>query len=312
MKKSFVRAAEVWVLSTDRARLQFGGGNYGLLADFEVVSKGATFGYDEGLPGKAWSQGRPLVLKNLTSSYFRRGPAAAAAGLTCAIAIPIFAGRILLAVLVLLCGDDSEHVGAIEVWHTPPGSTDMALVDGYFGTADAFEFQSRHMVFRRGFGMPGMVWESGMPVLMNDLGRSRRFVRNDDAQSAGITRGIGIPCGRDGDGNWVVTLLSALATPIAQRFECWVPNDDDQTLRLASVVSETTGDETSVAVGTCVPAASGTLGKVWLTGTPVITSKLSHEPEVIAASASKSGLSTMVAMPVISQCAIKAVVAWYE
>ncbi len=41
--------------------------------------------------------------------------------------------------VVFLCGDDAEHVGAIELWHNDAASNaEMGLVDGYYGTADAF------------------------------------------------------------------------------------------------------------------------------------------------------------------------------
>ena len=64
------------------------------------------FGRGEGLPGQAWEQGRPLVLKIFENSYFRRTAAAHAEGITCGIAVPIYAGDFLTSVLVIFCGDD--------------------------------------------------------------------------------------------------------------------------------------------------------------------------------------------------------------
>ena len=70
--------------------------------------------------------------------------------------MPVFAGEFLMAVVVFFCGDDEAHVGAIELWHNDPDkSYEMRLVDGYYGTADMFEFNSRHTRFPRGFGLPG-------------------------------------------------------------------------------------------------------------------------------------------------------------
>ena len=61
---------------------------------------------------------------------------------------------------MLFCGDDEAHVGAIELWHNDPDeSYEMRLADGYYGTADMFEFNSRHTHFPRGYGLPGRVWK---------------------------------------------------------------------------------------------------------------------------------------------------------
>ncbi len=116
------------------------------------------FGYDEGLPGKAWASRHPIILNDLQNPLFRRRDAARTAELTCGVAIPVFAGDILLAVLVFLCGDDEDHVGAIELWHNDPAhSAEMGMVDGYFGIAESFPvggaahtFRSRLRFARRG------------------------------------------------------------------------------------------------------------------------------------------------------------------
>ena len=39
------------------------------------------FGFDEGLPGKAWAAGHPIILKEFENSYFKRTEAAKAVGL---------------------------------------------------------------------------------------------------------------------------------------------------------------------------------------------------------------------------------------
>jgi hypothetical protein len=310
-KQPFVRATEIWVPTADGNQLELGTGLYGPLRAFEAVSQRTRFAHDEGLPGKAWAAGHPIVLKDLTNSYFKRGDAASAAGLTCAVALPIFAGSALVAVLVLFCGDDREHVGAIELWHTPPDSFEMGLVDGYYGTADALEWNSRHIKFMHGIGLPGRVWATGMPVIMEDLGRSRHFLRWEDAERVGINHGIGIPCGRDGEGTWVLTLLSALGTPIARRFEAWVPDTDRGGLVFNAGYCEHVANLAATYRDAVVPRGSGALGQVWRTGAPSLASDLTGEPAMLAQSTAEAGLTTMVAMPVIADAAIKAVVAWY-
>jgi len=309
--QTFIRAIEIWVPSKDRRRLELGSGLYGPLSEFETASHAMSFGFDEGLPGKAWAAGHPIVLKDLTGSYFKRGEVAEAAGLTCGVALPIFAGSFLLAVIVLFCGDDRDHVGAIELWHTPPGLNEMSLVDGYYGTAEVFEWSSRHTKFMRGTGLPGQIWETGMPVILEDLGRSRRFLRWESAERVGINRGIGIPCGHDANGVWVLTLLSALGTPIARRFEVWVPSDNGDRLFFHSGYCEEAADLKTLNGPASLSQGEGTLGYVWRSGTPAISGDLASEPAPIIASTQGTGLNTMIAMPVIVAGDFKAVVAWY-
>ena len=224
--KTFIRVTEVWVPSKDRTQLELADGLYGSLQAFREVSEQMRFNYDEGLPGKAWAARRPIILKDLANSYFLRTEAAGEAGLTCGVALPIFAGDFLMAVIVFFCGDDEEHVGAIELWCTNPTEPyELRLVDGYFGTAEYFAFFSQTMRFRKGFGLPGLVWQTGMPLIMKDLGRAETFLRRDSAVKVGINKGLGIPCFFDPSQIYVMTFLSALGTPIARRFEIWTPDE---------------------------------------------------------------------------------------
>jgi len=311
LRDTFIRATEIWVPSKDRRRLEFGAGLYGTLTELETISRETVFEYDEGLPGKAWSAGHPIILKNLTNSYFKRGDAAETAGLTCGVALPVFVGSFPTAVIVLLCGDDRDHVGAIELWKSPPGLIEMSLVDGYYGTAEVFEWSSRRTSFMKGTGLPGRVWQCGMPVILDDLGNSKRFLRWETAERVGINRGLGIPCGRDTEGTWVLTLLSALGTPIARRVECWVPNPEQGGLTFYAGYCESIPDLATVHATTILHEAEGTLGHVWRSGVPEICIDLSNEPAVISASLDGIGLATMIAIPVIIQGELRAIVACY-
>lgn len=215
--RTFVQVSEVWVPEGDR--LVFGGGSYGPLSGFEAASREVSFARGEGLPGRAWAEARPVVLKGFDGSYFRRTEAAAAAGLTAAVAIPVFAGAALKAVLVVLCTDAPDRSGAIEVWAEADGQ--LSLADGYYGAARDFEDVSRGTTFRRGQGLPGGVWASGAPMLMRDLGAGYGFLRSASAGAAGLSTGLGFPVPVPGGGTFVVTLLSATGSPIANRFEIW-------------------------------------------------------------------------------------------
>ncbi|MGY4453664.1 hypothetical protein ACVWZR_008324 [Bradyrhizobium sp. i1.3.1] len=177
-----------------------------------------------GFPARPGPAAHPVILTRFTDSYFKRTDQAIAAGLTCGVAVPVFSGEFLQAVMVLFCGDDEAHVGAIELWHNDAETShEMALVDGYYGTADMFEFNSRHTRFPRGFGLPGRIWKAGLPLIIKDLHDARSFLRWEDAAKVGINLGVGVPYRTGTDQTWVLTFLSAQATPIARRFEIWVP-----------------------------------------------------------------------------------------
>lgn len=306
MKRPFVRVTEVWVPSEDET-LVLKDGLYRGLEDFERVARQTRFKKGEGLPGKAWAEGVPIVLKDLVGSYFKRGAAAELAGLTCAVAVPVFRGDKLNAVLVLFCGDDAEHVGAIELWHAAPREVEMALVDGYYGTADVFEWTARHVNFVKGSGLPGQTWESDFPVVFADL-KSPRFLRWEKAAKVGITRGFGLPIHSTQPGTYVLALLSALATPIARRVEVWSVADGGG-LRLADGFCEQAG--LLGAAPLRLAPGEGTMGVAATSGVPQISTNLAAEPNVIASSARFAQLDTLVALPIFGASGLKAVAVWY-
>ncbi|MDM0059480.1 GAF domain-containing protein [Variovorax fucosicus] len=291
--KTFIRVIEYWVPSQDRSLLEFGGGLFGAATRFAAISRNLCFGRGEGLPGQAWETGHPIVLKELEGSYFRRAAAAKAEGLTCGIAVPIFRGADLSAVMVIFCGDDTEHAGAIELWgNDPEESTDMTLVDGYYGTTgDTFEFISRATAFRRGTGLPGMAWERHKPVFLPDLGKGSGFLRADGAVKVGINRGFSIPCSTIDGSNYVMAFLSALATPIARRVEIWEPDASGTKLVRSFGFSEADGvlgASETVDVG---GDAANPLGQAFATGRPSVL-----EPMIAIPVAPQGGVTAVMAL----------------
>ena len=302
--QTFIQVTEVWV--PQDGVLHLASGSYGDLAAFEAASRRASFANGEGLPGKAWAEARPVVLKGFDGSYFKRTEAAAAAGLTAAVAIPVFDGATLRAVLVVLCGDDATRTGAIEVWAETDGL--LMLQDGYYGSAQHFEWVSRHTHFPRGQGLPGGVWATGHPMLMRDLGSGYRFVRADSAAKAGLTTGLGLPVPVPGDAHYVLTLLSAKGTPIARRFELWDARSTragkDAALLVDGICARegVLYDPDNAGNERRAKAWSGPIGQVIGTGLPVVES---GKPGLAA------GYQTMVALPIHEDGALSHIVAWY-
>jgi len=311
--KTFIRAVEYWVPSADRTTLAHGGGWYGAAPGFGALSAQMCFGPGEGLPGQAWQQGHPIVLRQFEGSYFRRTEAAHRAGLTCAIAIPILAGEFLMAVVVMFCGDDAAHAGAIELWHNDPArSTDMTLADAYYGTtAEAFEYIARHVSFRRGTGLPGIVWDTGMPMYIEDLGRGQRFLRAASATKVGINRGLAIPCAGPAPDTWVLAFLSALGTPLARRIEVWLPDPARTELHRVAGFCEVLGRLPPAEGEAPIARGASTLGMAMASGIPGLTHQAGDEPGELGASATVAGLQVLLAMPLLRDGRLLAVIGWY-
>lgn len=309
---TFIQICEIWAPSGNRSILEFQGGLYGPHTAFRMASERMCFGYDEGLPGKAWAARHPIILKDLQHSYFRRAEAARAAGLTCGVALPIFAGDYLLAVVVFFCGDDEERIGAIELWHNNPAeSYDMGLVDGYYGIAENFEFISRRTQFRPGFGLPGVVWKNGMPEIMGNLWNSERFLRKDDARKAGLSKGLGLPVSGEPGQHYVMTFLSAMGTPIARRFEVWIPQENREALLFSAGHCDRVPDFAQDYAETRLQPGDSTISRCWTTGMPEISERIGEEGSASGASARKAGLESLLALPVLEAGRLKAVVAFY-
>jgi hypothetical protein len=300
--KTFIKVTEIWIPTKDRNRLEFSAGLYGDLHEFRVASEKESFAYDEGLPGKAWAAGHPMVLTEFDHSYFKRTKSAKKAGLTCGIAMPVFSGDFLMAVVVFLCGDDQHHAGAIEVWsNSLERNAELALVDGFYGTLDDFERLSRKTKFTKGGGLPGQVWEACLPVLIEDMGQTATFIRSADAKKAGITTAIGIPVSVVANQVYIMTFLSAKATPIAKRIQIWAPDRSGERLVCQAGYSKQNDELAEIFETISVRKGEGLLGRVWLTGVPAIR----NNPGIAV---TEGSLSSMLAMPVIDKGHLKAVV----
>jgi hypothetical protein len=334
--QTFVRACEIWVPSKYRSELEYHSGLYGepgsALQAFRAVSERMCFGYDEGLPGHAWAARAPIVLKDLQHSYFKRADAARAAGLTCGIAIPVFAGEYLLAVAVLYCGDDAEHFGAIELWRTQgnagrEGEEGLTLLDGYYGSAKEFEAASRGAHFKPGAGLPGLAGASNMPEVMGDLWFDKRFARRAGGAPLGLSKGLAIPLPVSGGAPYVMTFLSALGSPVARRFEIWAFDQGDMRGGKRNSGRNSRGNPEAMVFssGECdlnkafpqdymsarIERGFGPIGRVWASGLPEVSEAIAHDPSVNGRSARRAGLTSLLALPVLEDGCIKAVVGLY-
>lgn len=310
---SFIKACEVWTPTPDDSMLEFSSGLFGAATAFGAQSRSMCFGRGEGLPGRAWDEGKPIMLKQLSGTYFRRGAAAEAAGIRCAVAMPVFVDDHLNAVLVFFCGDAETSAGAMELWSNDARvSTDMTLVDGHFGAGGQdLEALSRDAYLPRGAGLPGMAWQRGAAVLIDDLAQSNRFLRGDSAGAMGVRRGLAIPCPSRGDDQYVLDFLSASTTPIARRIESWSPNADGSALQRVFGFCETDGALPGGDDGPTLAAAEGSIAVAFASGVPRISEDATAEPQGIGAAAKAAELESLLAIPVVTDGSVSEVVVLY-
>lgn len=273
--KSFIKIVEVWVPASNGPDLVLADAIYDRYKKFFLASRKTRFSYGEGLPGKAWEMAAPQLISDLENSYFLRKSAAAEAGLTAGIAIPIFAGEFLLAVLVFLCGDDSRSTGAIELWSNKEGdSKQLSLVDGYYGSLSSLRQTSQIQTFAKGEGLPGHVWDYHIPLIVTDMLNSPHFQRGGHAMVDGITSAIAFPFNSVHGDEFVVSLLSTKATPIARRVEIWLPDRDLKTLTMQYSYCEFDKEHQKKNSWMSTTRNSGVIGQTWATGRPVVSSDL--------------------------------------
>ena len=316
----FVRVVEVWVPSEDGHLLELAGGLFDAAPAYGAISRHMRFGRGEALPGRAWDKGCPQLLPRLAGSYFRRTAGAQAAGLTCAAAVPIFIGDRLSSVVVLLCGDEPTQVGAVELWHNAPRITsDLKLADGYFGaTGPAVEALTRDGSLPRDAGAPrpGLAWQRESAVFIDNVGDSAQFLRSQVAARGGILRALAIPCTSQDRKIWVLSLLSSSGTPVARRFESGIVHDgagsDTQPyMQRGFGFCEAQGRLTLNGASSMPLASAGAVAEVARTGVAQAASGVAALAAMSAANANAARVTSVLAIPVISDAAVTEVVALY-
>lgn len=314
---TLIRIAEVWTPTEDGASLELSSGWFPGASAFEAITRQMIFARGEGLPGRAWEAGHPLMMRELSGSYFKRAAAAKAIDLTCAVACPVFRGDALLCVVVLLMGGAGAAVGTVELWRNDGRlSPDMTLVDGYFGNgsqAAELEALTRDGWLPRGAGAPGLAWQSGETVCIADIASSSRFLRKEAALALGIGRALALPCSVRDASNWVLALLSAPSKPIALRVEVWAqPAAPSDGLVRISGFCESTGELPTGAATVHKLDALGAVGTVWRTG---VAQASTQWPEPLTPDDQQAlralGAQSVLALPVLMDDAVHEVVALY-
>ena len=148
-------------------------------------------------------------------------------------------------------------------------------------------------------------------MLLENLGGAGEFLRAREAAKAGFNVGLGIPYGTGASESWVVSLLSAPTTPVAPRFEIWVPDASGDALVFQSGHCSRNSNLDAGFATKSIRKNEGALGRALATLIPVISNDLKSDPSISAKSAVSAGLHQTAVLPVLSDGKLCAAVAWY-
>src|SRR4051812_14520276 len=108
-----------------------------------------------------------------------------------------------------------------------------------------------------------------------------------------------------------MTFLSAQATPIAKRFEIWMPNQERSALIFQSGDCSKNAELESIYASKSIRKGEGSIGGAWATGMPAINEHLKSDECIASQLARAAGMNQIVVLPVIENALLKAVLAWY-
>ncbi len=233
--RRYVRGLEVWRPNADRSRLLLTQSSYRDADAMADISKDLSFAIDEGLPGDVWKSRMPVFYRRLTSGPFRRNDAAAAAGLTCGVGIPIFYdGKMVSIVLLLLDGGESLKT-VIEHWRISATSSRYELFGGIYSNCERLRRLSEHIFFPIGEGLPGVIAERQMPYIGTRFADDSNAVRGVAIAAEQLHSGLGLPLTDSGaDSDDVVLLFNSDTTPLFRMIQVWKPTEDGSSVLLVS------------------------------------------------------------------------------
>lgn len=273
--KGFIKIVEVWKPDDEGRGLVLVDAIFGEEHAYFDKFKDITIAFGEGLPGKAWQESAPVLTNNLQGSPFVQKDSATSLGLVAGVAIPIYSGEFLTAVIVLLCGDN-EQIGAVELWQSKVEEQQKCLVHGggYYGSLQQLEQSSIRREFKPGDGLPGSVWDYRIPMLVEDMMNSSFFKRGGAASVAGISTAFAFPFSYFSGRDFVLCFLSSSTNPIAQRFEIWLPDREHKQLTLYAARCEKDDNYFNRRKGALINKDEGLLGRSWRIGMPLVSRDL--------------------------------------
>lgn len=207
-ERLFLSAVEIWAAPPNPEILLLASDKTNLSVSSGLTSSGSASSVGQFLAERLWK------LPEATVILPQSEPTGASEAI---LSIPWYADQRRSLSLLL---KSSSVGGTFEVWHVNPNRNELRLSSGYFCKWEDFRRVTASTRFVKGSGLPGRVWATHQPVLLEDLSESKEFLRADAAQSIGLEFGIGLPV-KYASGIGVVVLLSSLSRPVARSIDIW-------------------------------------------------------------------------------------------
>lgn len=303
-----LRAVEVWSPTEKGRQLERSSAYYSDANALETVSARTQFPKGNGLPGLVWEAGVPVVFNDLAATDFVRHKAAAEDELTAGIGVPIFDADRFVAVLLFLCHTSEISAAAFESWVLDETRNELMPGTGFYANLDRFRRMSQYLRFPYGAGLPGDVWQTRMPRLLDRLADSTDFLRASGADAEGLDFGLAVPVIRNADDiRSVVLLLSSNRSPVSQVLQIWTPNEDHSAFDLTSTLAPGSMAMAKLCHQVSCGSDEGLVGKVWKDRTPMVQTGFDGEPAELALQANECGLVWSAGWPVIAHGEVQAV-----
>lgn len=296
---SLLKVVEVWTPTGD-GTLVVDSAMYADVDQFSVATQSLQLESGVGLPGWGAEARVPVLFDDLSSSDFVRSDAATDSNLGAGFGLPVFDGDELTAVMIFLFDDDELARGAFESWLPNTTRHELKLGTGYYSDLDRFRRLSQYLRFPYGAGLPGEVWQTLTPQLIDRLGESSHFLRASGAVADGLDSGLAVPVVSGSEHlNAVFVMLSSNASPIARALQIWVPSETDAVFELSEIVAPTLPDLAGRSGQFRSTPEAGLVGRVLDTRRPVVVSDIEPDDPVFSGALSKGTLTWGLAWPVI-------------
>jgi len=296
---SLLKVVEVWTPSADGA-LVVDSAMYAEVDAFGEATQSLRLDSGAGLPGWVSEARVPVLFDDLSSADFVRSGAATESNLGAGFGLPVFDGDELTAVMIFLFDADELARSAFESWLPNTTRHELELGTGYYSDLDRFRRLSQYLRFPYGAGLPGEVWQTLAPQLIDRLGESSHFLRASGAVADGLDSGLAVPVvsGRD-HLNAVFVMLSSNSSPIARALQIWLPSEADDVFELSDVVAPTLPELAGRGGQLLSTPGEGLIGRVLETRKPVVVTQGDAGDPVFGSALSTGALSWGLAWPVI-------------
>jgi len=191
-------------------------------------------------------------------------------------------------------------IRVIEFWVPSEDGSLLEFGGGLFGPATRFLAATQKLIFGRGEGLPGQAWESGHPIVLNDLEGSY-FRRANAARAEGLTSGIAVPIFKgEALASVVLIFCGDDDHEHAGAIELWC-NDPSESkdMTLVDGYYGSTGDTFEfISRSTSFRSGNGLPGMAWENQTPVFLEDLGKGSGFLRAEdAVKVGINRGFAIP---------------